>query len=59
MKGKNYVIDYISDYFGCCWGGSLADKQLHPDAVYHKENPECGSYSCSNSLAIKLLRNHR
>jgi hypothetical protein len=54
-----YAVNSISDCFGCCWGNSLGDKQLHTDAGYHKENLECCSDYCSYFVAFECLRTHR
>jgi hypothetical protein len=58
MKGENHAFDSFSDCTGYRWGDPLGDQQLHTDAVYHKENPECGSgYRCDH-LALECLWAH-
>ena len=55
-KEKYHAIDTIGYRFGCRWGGPVGDQQLHTDAIYHKENLECGSDYISDCLAVECLR---
>ena len=36
----------------------MANKQLHPDAVYHQENLECGGDYFGDFLVIERFRTH-